>query len=225
MMPEVTVGKSAVADAGISASVVVLASAGVPTADLITISFAVCRSDLSAADRRSDVRTFNSASRAMRICCSTRRLGSPARSKRPRMSSVAVIVGSTSAAKHCRRLAPSMNSQYVAFVSNASGCPQHRKVRTRDCMGLIVASANLAPISGFCPSTRTFAIRFFQTPPRGGALAFSLALHLHQVGRGTCTPKLLSMPSTQLSRWAAEWRTSRSPDRRRLVRWPACSAA
>jgi len=23
-------------------------------------------------------------------------------------------------------------------------------------------------ISGFCPSTRTFAIRFLQTPPRGG---------------------------------------------------------
>jgi hypothetical protein len=30
------------------------------------------------------------------------------------------------------------------------------------------------------------------------ALAFSLALHLHQVGQGTCTPKLLSMPSTLL---------------------------
>src|SRR5258707_8245732 len=24
-------------------------------------------------------------------------------------------------------------------------------------------------VSGFCPSTRTFAIRFFQTPPRGGS--------------------------------------------------------
>src|SRR5215831_13318456 len=33
------------------------------------------------------------------------------------------------------------------------------------------------------------------------ALAFSLALHLHQVGQGTLTPKLLSMPSTQVSRW------------------------
>src|SRR6202030_2856433 len=55
-------------------------------------------------------------------------------------------------------------------------------------------------VSGFCPSTRTFAIRFFQTPPRGVALAFSLALHLHQVGRGTCTPKLLSMPSTHRHR-------------------------
>jgi hypothetical protein len=36
------------------------------------------------------------------------------------------------------------------------------------------------------------------------ALAFSLALHLHQVGRGTCTPKLLSMPSTQLSTYRRE---------------------
>src|ERR1022692_1475824 len=34
------------------------------------------------------------------------------------------------------------------------------------------------------------------------ALALSLALHLHQVGRGTFTPKLLSMPSTQLNRFA-----------------------
>src|SRR6266446_4719087 len=32
------------------------------------------------------------------------------------------------------------------------------------------------------------------------ALALSLALHLHQVGRRTLTSKLLSMPSTQLSR-------------------------
>jgi hypothetical protein len=46
------------------------------------------------------------------------------------------------------------------------------------------------------------------------ALAFLLALHLHQVGPGTCTPKLLSMPSTQLSRWAAKWRTSRRPNGR-----------
>jgi hypothetical protein len=33
------------------------------------------------------------------------------------------------------------------------------------------------------------------------ALASSLALHLHQVGRRIFTSKLLSMPSTQLSRW------------------------
>src|SRR5205085_688016 len=32
------------------------------------------------------------------------------------------------------------------------------------------------------------------------ALAFSLALHLHQVGQRTFTSKLLSMPSTQLNR-------------------------
>ncbi|HTT75669.1 MAG TPA: hypothetical protein VMF50_06760 [Candidatus Binataceae bacterium] len=31
------------------------------------------------------------------------------------------------------------------------------------------------------------------------ALAFSLALHLHQLGRRTFTSKLLNMPSTQLS--------------------------
>jgi hypothetical protein len=39
------------------------------------------------------------------------------------------------------------------------------------------------------------------------ALALSLGLHLHQVGRGTCTPKLLSMPSTLLNRYAAVSRT------------------
>src|ERR1022692_3955112 len=33
------------------------------------------------------------------------------------------------------------------------------------------------------------------------ALASSLGLHLHQVGRRTCTSKLLNMPSTQQSRW------------------------
>src|ERR1019366_6414105 len=39
------------------------------------------------------------------------------------------------------------------------------------------------------------------------ALASSLGLHLHQVGRRTCTSKLLNMPSTQLSRWrGGRWR-------------------
>src|SRR5262249_20755541 len=56
-------------------------------------------------------------------------------------------------------------------------------------------------LSGFCPSTRTFAPRFLQTPPHDGSPCASLALHLHQVGQGTFTPKLLSMPSTQRSRW------------------------
>jgi len=39
------------------------------------------------------------------------------------------------------------------------------------------------------------------------ALAFSLALHLHQVGQGTFTPKLLSMPSTRLNRYAVSGST------------------
>src|SRR5271157_829284 len=37
-------------------------------------------------------------------------------------------------------------------------------------------------ISGFCPSARTFAPRFLQTPPRGDSPCASLSLHLHQVG-------------------------------------------
>ena len=36
------------------------------------------------------------------------------------------------------------------------------------------------------------------------ALAFSPALHLHQVGRRTLTSKLLTMPSTRLNRFAVE---------------------
>ena len=37
-------------------------------------------------------------------------------------------------------------------------------------------------ISGFCSSTRTFAPRFLQTPPRGGSPCASLTLRLHQAG-------------------------------------------
>src|SRR6202044_1292130 len=37
-------------------------------------------------------------------------------------------------------------------------------------------------LSGFCPSTRTFALRFFRTPPRGDSPCVLLTLHLHQVG-------------------------------------------
>jgi hypothetical protein len=37
-------------------------------------------------------------------------------------------------------------------------------------------------ISGSCPSTRTFAPRFLQTPPRGDSPCASLTLHPHQVG-------------------------------------------
>ena len=41
----------------------------------------------------------------------------------------------------------------------------------------------------------------FRTRLAAVALASSLGLHLHQVGRRTCTSKLLSMPSTQLFRF------------------------
>src|ERR1017187_3906647 len=57
-------------------------------------------------------------------------------------------------------------------------------------------------VSGSCPLTRTFDPCFFQPPPRGGSPCISLGLHLHQVGRRTCTSKLLNMPSTQLNRVA-----------------------
>jgi hypothetical protein len=40
------------------------------------------------------------------------------------------------------------------------------------------------------------------------ALAFSLALHLHQVGQRTFTSKLLSMPSTRLNRYAVNGDTT-----------------
>jgi hypothetical protein len=59
-------------------------------------------------------------------------------------------------------------------------------------------------IPGFCPSTRTFALRFFWTPPRDGSPCVLLTLHPHQVGWRTYTSKLLSMPSTQRSRVAAD---------------------
>src|ERR1019366_3476166 len=52
-------------------------------------------------------------------------------------------------------------------------------------------------IFGSCPSTRTFAPRFLQTPPRGDSPCALLTLHLHQVGRRTFTSKLLNMPGTQ----------------------------
>src|ERR1700737_3125479 len=37
-------------------------------------------------------------------------------------------------------------------------------------------------ISGSCPSPRTFALRFFRTPPRDGSPCVLLTLHRHQVG-------------------------------------------
>ncbi len=56
-------------------------------------------------------------------------------------------------------------------------------------------------LSGSCPSARTFAPRFLQTPPRGDSPCALLTLHLHQVGWRTFTSKLLSMPGTQRSRY------------------------
>jgi hypothetical protein len=58
-------------------------------------------------------------------------------------------------------------------------------------------------ISGFCPSTRTFAPRFLQTPPRGGLRPCALlVLYLHQVAQRTYTSKLLNMPGTRRNRCA-----------------------
>src|SRR5271166_4475281 len=57
-------------------------------------------------------------------------------------------------------------------------------------------------VSGFCPSTRTFVPCFLQTPPRGGSPCIITRPYLHQVGRRTFTSQLLSMPSTQRSRFA-----------------------
>jgi hypothetical protein len=54
---------------------------------------------------------------------------------------------------------------------------------------------------GFCPSTRTFVPCFLQTPPRGGSPCIITSPFLHQDGQRTFTSKLLSMPSTQRSRW------------------------
>src|SRR5260370_32129823 len=52
-------------------------------------------------------------------------------------------------------------------------------------------------VCGKCPRCRYAS---FRPHLAAVALAFSLALHLHQVGQGTFTPKLLNMPSTQLNR-------------------------
>ena len=68
-------------------------------------------------------------------------------------------------------------------------------------------------VSGFCSSTRTFVPCFLQTPPRGGSPCIITRPYLHQVGQRTFTSKLLSMPSTQLSRWRGR-RYACCPNRR-----------
>src|SRR5258708_17897568 len=55
-------------------------------------------------------------------------------------------------------------------------------------------------ISGSCPSTRSFAPRFLQTPPRDDSPCASLTLHLHQLGYGPSTSTLLNIGGTPRSR-------------------------
>src|SRR5216684_3028034 len=73
-------------------------------------------------------------------------------------------------------------------------------------------------ISGFCSSTRTFVPCFLQTPPRSGSPCIITRPYLHQVGQRTFTSKLLSMPSTQRSRWCGgRYRVSAVTHLRRIM--------
>src|SRR5215470_10454600 len=110
-------------------------------------------------------------------CLSTASVAEATRSRSPGVSSAAFRAQSPNL-----RFAPLMDMDF------AVSCPLVRHSRL---------------VSGFCPSIRTFAPRFLQTPPRGDSPCVSLALHLHQVGRRTLTSQLLSMPSTLLNRFAA----------------------
>src|SRR5271157_5206288 len=77
-------------------------------------------------------------------------------------------------------------------------------LRALDGYGLrdtLPARPALTPCIRSCPSTRTFVPCFLQTPPRGDSPCIITRPYLHQVGRRTFTSKLLSMPSTQLTRW------------------------
>ena len=85
-----------------------------------------------------------------------------------------------------RALSPNLRFASLMDMDFAVRCPLVR------CLRLVF---------GFCPSTHAFARCFLQTPPRGGSPCTLLALHLHQVGQRTFTSKLLSVPSTQRSRW------------------------
>ena len=59
------------------------------------------------------------------------------------------------------------------------------------------------PSSGFCTSGRDCRSGLPSDPASRRRPCPSLGLHLHQVGQRTFTSKLLNMPSTQLSRYAA----------------------
>jgi hypothetical protein len=67
--------------------------------------------------------------------------------------------------------------------------------------GNLPARPMLAPYIRFVHRLARLLYASFRPRLAAIALAFSLALHLHQVGQGTLTPKPLSMPSTQVSRW------------------------
>src|SRR5260370_40533726 len=92
-------------------------------------------------------------------------------------------------------------------VSSAVFCAQPPNLRFAPLMDMDFAvSSPLVRrwrlVSGFCPSTAHLLYASFRPHLAAVALAFSLALHLHHVGHGTCTPKLLTMPSTLLTRCA-----------------------
>src|SRR2546427_3193661 len=75
-------------------------------------------------------------------------------------------------------------------------------------------------VSGFCSSTRTFVPCFLQTPPRGGRHCMITRPYLHQVGQRTFTSKLLSMPSTQPSRFADTAKSAQPFEKGKLSRSP-----
>src|SRR6516162_5596101 len=66
-----------------------------------------------------------------------------------------------------RAQSPSLRFAALMDMDFAVRCPLVRRSRL---------------IPGSCPSTRTFALRFFWTPPRDGSPCVLLTLHLHQVG-------------------------------------------
>src|SRR6202022_3118538 len=72
-------------------------------------------------------------------------------------------------------------------------------------------------ISGSCPSPRTFALRFFRTPPRDGSPCVLLTLHLHQVGWKDL--HLLTAEHAQLTTKPLARRTLARVRCRRLKRW------
>jgi hypothetical protein len=89
---------------------------------------------------------------------------------------------------------PDLRSASLMEVDFAVRCPLVRRSRL---------------LSGFCPSTRTFAPRFLQTSLQTSDLAVAIALAFcypsPPSGWGrTFTSKLLNMPSTQRSRFAAD---------------------